>query len=72
MCLVSLKSMTYAIKAKKVLAKNNINSDIIKLDPGMTQKGCSYGVKFDCINLYVTERVLKENNVNYSQLFTNM
>lgn len=72
MCLVSLKSMTYAVKAKKVLTKYNVDSEIIKLDSNMAQKGCSYGLNFDCLNLYMVEKALKENNVKYSQIITNM
>ena len=72
MCVVSLKSMTYAHKARKVLTKYNISSEIIKLDSNMMQKGCSYGLKFDCYNLLATEKALKDNNVKYSQILTNM
>ncbi len=72
MCLASLKSMTYAIKAKKVLAQYYINSEIIKLDSSMMKKGCNYGIKFDCINLYAVEKALKEHNVKYSQIITSM
>lgn len=72
MCFASLKSMTYAIKAKKLLSQNYINSEIIKLDPAMTKKGCSYGVEFDCVNLYLAEKLLKESNIKYSQIITRM
>lgn len=70
MCLASLKSMTYAIKAKKVLSQHNIQSEIIKLDSSLTQKGCLYGITFDCSSIYAVENILKNNNVKYSQIFT--
>ena len=68
MCFASLKSMTYAIKAKKALSQNNINSEIIKLDPSLSKKGCLYGIKFDCTNYYAVESILNSNNVKYSQI----
>lgn len=70
MCIASMKSMTYAIKAQRALSSNYINSEIIKLDSNMTKKGCSYGVRFDCINLQVAERALKSHGVKYSQIIT--
>ena len=70
MCLASLKSMTYAMKAKKVLYQHNINSEIIKLDPSLSQNGCLYGIKFDCSSIYAVETILKSNNVKYSQIIT--
>lgn len=70
MCIASMKSMTYAIKAQQALSSNYINSEIIKLDSNMTKKGCAYGVKFDCINLQAAERALKSYGVRYSQIIT--
>lgn len=71
MCIASVKSMTYALKAKRALASYYINSEIVKLDSDMTKNGCAYGVEFDCINLYAAENALRTNNVNYSQILTN-
>ena len=50
MCVASLKSMTYAIKAKRILQEIGIDSEIIKLEPHMTHNGCAYGIKFNCLN----------------------
>ena len=68
MCITLLKSMTYALKAQKALANYYINSEIVKLDSTGLKKGCAYGVKFDCINLYSAENALKKNNIKYSQI----
>jgi len=51
MCVIALKSMTYAIKAKKALNDHYIDAEIVKLEPSMTKKGCAYGVRFDRVNL---------------------
>ena len=70
MCIASLKSMTYAIKAKRLLSNYYINAEIVKLDTNMTKNGCAYGIKFDCNNLYAAENALKTNNISYSQILT--
>ena len=68
MCAIALKSMTYAIKAKKALNDYYIDADIIKLEPNMTKKGCAYGVRFDCVNLIAVQDVLRKNTIKYTEL----
>ena len=68
MCAIALKSMTYAIKAKKALNDNYIDADIIKLEPNMTKKGCAYGVRFDCVNITAVQEVLRKTAIKYTEL----
>ena len=68
MCTVSLKSMTHAIKAKKALEEYFIDSEIVKLDPTMTKKGCAYGVKFNCVNLDSANNAFKRFSIRYTEL----
>ena len=70
MCVASLKSMTIAIKAQKALSKSNIFSEIIKLEPNMTKKGCAYGIKFDCLSLYSVQNALNNNNDKYTEIIS--
>ena len=70
MCVASLKSMTMALKAKKALDEAYISCEIIKLEPYMTKKGCACGIKFDCINIYSAENVLKSKRIKYTEIFS--
>lgn len=70
MCVASLKSMTLAIKAKKALAETNIFSEIIKLEPNMTKKGCAYGIQFDCTWLYTVKDVLTQKRIKFSEIIS--
>ena len=70
MCVVPLKSMTLAIKTKKTLNEYGIRSEIIKLEPNMTPKGCAYGVEFECLNLYLVKDVLNNNRIKYSEIIS--
>ena len=68
MCVASLKSMTYAMKAKRTLQELNVSSEIIKLEPHMTHTGCAYGIKFDCVNLYFVIDALTKKHINYTEI----
>lgn len=70
MCVAAMRSMTHALKAKKALAEYFIDSEIIKLEPNMTQKGCAYGIKFNCVNLYVAQDALAKKSVRYTEIIS--
>ena len=72
MCIASLKSMTLALKAKKSLARANIFSEIVKLEPNMTQMGCAYGIQFDCFQLNNSLDVLNKNRINYTEIINDL
>lgn len=57
-----------ALKAQRVLNENYIRSEIIKLEPYMTKKGCAYGIKFDCMDVYSVENALKQKRVKYTEI----
>lgn len=68
MCIVALRSMTHAIKAKKCLEDSYIDCEIVKLQPNMTKKGCAYGVNFNCVNTNHVIDAMKNSNIRYTEL----
>ena len=61
----TMGSITYAMKGKKALHKNNIGAKIIKLDPSKNKNGCSYGVEIYQQYLYEAVRIFNEANIDY-------
>ena len=47
-CTAVIGSVTAAMKAQKALASAAIRSTVVKLDSSVTNKGCAYGVEYDC------------------------
>ena len=70
MCVASVRSMTHAQKAKRILDNNLIESEIIRLDPKLTTKGCAFGIKFQCVNLYTVKDALDKNSVKYTEIIS--
>ena len=68
MCIVALRSMTYAIKTKKALEDSYIDCEIVKLEPNMTKKGCAYGVSFNCVNTNNVINAMKKSSIKYTEL----
>ena len=59
-----------SIRVINELENHLIECEIIKLEPNMTKKGCAYGVKFQCINLYAAKDALDKSSVKYTEIIS--
>ncbi|MBQ8414146.1 MAG: DUF3343 domain-containing protein [Clostridia bacterium] len=62
---VTVGSVTYAIKLRKLLVKNGIGCRLVKLDNTVDGKGCTHGVEIFEGDLYRTVFILRENGIAY-------
>lgn len=69
-CVASMRSMTYAMKAKRALIDRGILCEITSLDPSMTARGCAYGIKFNCVYESAVKTALAKSGIQYSQMLT--
>ena len=60
---IVLSSVTYALKAQKVLIENGISGILEKLSADRTGKGCGYGVKIASANLERAVEILRKNRI---------
>ena len=63
-CTATMESLTYAIKAKRLLAPIGISSDVVKVDSSRTGRGCEYGISFDCSQLDDIKRALANSGIH--------
>lgn len=47
-CTFGIGSVTYAMKAKELLAKSGISARVIRLKPEQSPNGCAYGLELAC------------------------
>ena len=59
-CRIEAQSLTDAIKKQNALAKKAIPSDVIKLEPSGSRKGCNYGIEFACGHRDNVKNILSE------------
>lgn len=48
-CFAELSSMTYAMKAQQVLSAAAIPCTVIKQESASSRRGCTYGIRFSCL-----------------------
>lgn len=61
-----LGSVTYAVKARRLLARSGINARLIKLSGKETADGCSHGIELASSRFFEAVVILKENGIAYS------
>ena len=65
-CIVSIGSITYAMKARSALAAVSVRTRIVKPSPIPGRKyGCEYGLEFPCERLLDLARELKRQGIEY-------
>lgn len=67
MCIVTMKSMTAAIRAKNVLNGKGIAVEILNLDPSITARGCAYGLSFSCGDKARIMHELDSKRISYGE-----
>ena len=68
---IALSSVTTAARAKELLRQSGIDARITRLLPGMTEKGCAWGVSFfAAMEREQIEMLLRRGRVRYSEVFS--
>lgn len=62
---ITAGSVTYAIKLRKLLARENIESELIKMTDKEKQ-GCTHGVKINRSDMFRAVVIMREKGIEYS------
>ena len=65
---ITVGSITYAIKLRKLLAKEGIEARHVKVDNTDSGAGCSHGVEINEDDLYRAVYIMRDNQIEYSFL----
>ncbi|MBQ4054533.1 MAG: DUF3343 domain-containing protein [Clostridia bacterium] len=61
------RTVTYAEKAKRLLAQSAISASVVKLDPALSPRGCAFGIEFDSRHKDNVRQILSRNGVPFGQ-----
>ena len=64
--IITVGSVTYAIKLKRILAKAKIISRLVKVSQGDLSGGCIHGVELSERDFYQAVVIMRDNNISYS------
>ena len=63
---VTVGSVTYAIKARKILLRMGIKSKLVKANHSELAPGCTHGIEIPEEHLYTLISALKASGINYN------
>lgn len=66
-CTAAMSSITFCMKAQRLLAESGKRSFIVKLDPSVSKRGCAYGIEFDCQEKQEIRAILSRSNIRVTQ-----
>ncbi len=63
--IITVGTVTHALKCRKLLSIKGIQAKLIKLDSSKID-GCSYGLEISVNDYYSAVVILRENDINFS------
>ena len=64
--IVTVGSVTYAIKLRRLLSRSGIRSKLVKLENSNNQNGCTHGVELHYSDFYHAVTIMKANSIDYT------
>ena len=65
---IIFKSVTYAQRAERLLAKNGIVSNVMKAPFGKNSGACAYAVRINDKNIVKALGIIKESGLSYTDI----
>ncbi|MBE6617771.1 MAG: DUF3343 domain-containing protein [Ruminococcaceae bacterium] len=67
-CVIAMKSQTAAEQARRAANHERIYAEIVSIDPSITRRGCSMGIRLSCANIDKMKRILERKNIPYGDI----
>jgi len=67
-CILAMKSMTYAEKAKRVAQSMGLDAEVVSIDPSVTKRGCAFGLTVPCAKTADLCTFLDKKRVPYGEI----
>ena len=63
---IAIGSVTYAMKVRKLLLREGIQSRLVKVDNTADGKGCSHGMELNEGDFFSAIMIIKRNGIAYT------
>ena len=64
--LLSLGTVTYALKARKLLGQMGIKAKLVKINTKSADGGCNHGIEIQDIQFYDAISILRSEGISYT------
>jgi len=67
-CVIGMKSPTAAEKARRIAVSEKIRAEVVSVDPSVTKRGCSLGLRLSCADVERLTEILDRRNISYGDV----
>lgn len=67
-CIIAMKTQTAAEHARRIARMNHIPAEVISLDPSITRRGCSIGIRTSCASVNSYLKTLDQHKIPYGDV----
>jgi len=71
MCILTMQSVTVAMKAASALRTRGMECEVVGVDPSLTSRGCGYGVRCAPCDRESVEAALRARNIPFGEWLGN-
>jgi hypothetical protein len=67
-CIIGMKSQTAAERARRAAIIEKLRADVVSVDPSVTKRGCSLGLRVNCDDVQRITALLEKTSIPYGDV----
>ncbi len=67
-CILAMKTQTSAERSRRIALTENIYAEVVSIDPSITRRGCSVGLRLPCREAGRFMEILDRKKIPYGDL----
>lgn len=67
-CILAMKTQTSAERARRIAVMEKIDAEVVSIDPSVTRRGCSIGIRLPCSQVTALQEMLDRRKIPYGDV----
>lgn len=67
-CILAMKTQTAAERARRIAVMEKIPVEVVSIDPYITRRGCSIGIRLPCSSVLSFQKMLDRKKIPYGDV----
>lgn len=67
-CILAMKTQTAAERARRIAIMERISAEVVSIDPSVTRRGCSIGIRLPCDHIDRFQDLLDSRRIPYGDV----
>ncbi len=67
-CVITMRNQTFAERARRIALMSRYEAEIVSVDPIITKRGCSYGIRVKCSDVDDITVLLERKKLSFGEI----